>query len=39
MFKPVSPKVDFPKLEEEILKYWYEKGIVKKYLQKNKSSK
>jgi len=39
MFKPVSPKVDFPKLEEEILKYWYEKGIVKKYLEKNKSSK
>lgn len=38
-FKPVSPKVDFPKLEQEILKKWYEKGIVKKYLEKNRNSK
>ncbi len=38
-FKPVDPKVDFPKLEEEILRDWYQKGIVKKYLQKNNSSK
>ena len=38
MFKSVSPKVDFPKLEREILKKWYEKGIVKKYLTKNNSS-
>lgn len=38
MFKPVSPKVDFPELERDLLKFWYEKGIVKKYLQKNKSS-
>ncbi len=39
MFKPVDPKVDFPKLEEEFLKRWYEKGIVKKYLERNKNSK
>ncbi|MBI2430700.1 MAG: isoleucine--tRNA ligase [Candidatus Levybacteria bacterium] len=30
MFKPVSPKVDFPKLEEEITKYWKEKKIFEK---------
>ncbi len=39
MFKPVSSKVDFPELEREILEKWYKKGIVKKYLQKNNSSK
>ncbi|MDO8461046.1 MAG: class I tRNA ligase family protein, partial [bacterium] len=39
MFKPVSPKVDFSKLEREILEKWYKKGIVKKYLAKNNSSK
>jgi len=38
-FDPVDTKVDFPKLEQEILKEWYQKGIVKKYLQKNKNSK
>lgn len=30
MFKPVSPKVDFPKLEEEILKYWKDNRIFEK---------
>jgi len=40
MFKPVSPKIDFPALEKELLKKWYEKGIVEKYLHRNdKSSK
>jgi len=39
MFKPVDSKVDFPKLEEEILKNWYDNGIVKKYLTKNNNSK
>ncbi|OGM19793.1 isoleucine--tRNA ligase [Candidatus Woesebacteria bacterium RIFCSPHIGHO2_01_FULL_38_10] len=38
-FDPVNPKVNFPSLEREILDYWYKKGIVKKYLQKNKTSK
>src|SRR3990170_3097343 len=38
-FEPLSPSVDFPKLEEELLKEWNKKGIVKKYLEKNKSSK
>jgi isoleucyl-tRNA synthetase len=35
MFKPVSPKVDFPTLEREILNYWSKKDILKKYLSKN----
>ncbi len=38
-FQPVNLEIDFPKLEKRILDYWYKKGIVKKYLQKNKDSK
>ncbi|KKQ40890.1 MAG: Isoleucyl-tRNA synthetase, partial [Candidatus Levybacteria bacterium GW2011_GWB1_37_8] len=38
-FEPVKQNVNFPHLEEEILKYWQEKNIVKKYLQKNNNSK
>src|SRR5258708_37487264 len=30
MFKPVSPQVDFPKLEEEILEYWKKNKIFEK---------
>ncbi len=37
-FKEVSSQVDFPKLERELLDYWYNQGIVEKYLSKNKSS-
>ncbi len=37
-FDPVNPKVNFVEEEKKLLKYWYEKGIVKKYLEKNKSS-
>ncbi|MDO8621266.1 MAG: isoleucine--tRNA ligase [Candidatus Levybacteria bacterium] len=39
MFKPVSSQIDFPKLEEELLARWQQKGIVDKYLHKNTSSK
>jgi isoleucyl-tRNA synthetase len=39
MFKPVDPKPDFPKLERKLLKWWYQSGVVKKYLQKNSRSK
>ncbi|MBI1982450.1 MAG: class I tRNA ligase family protein, partial [Candidatus Levybacteria bacterium] len=39
MFKPVSPKVDFPKLERDLLERWYKEGIAQKYLYKNDSSK
>ena len=38
MFKPVSSKVDFPALERELLKKWYEEGIVAKYLHRNDAS-
>ena len=39
MFKPVMQNTNFPEMEEKWLKHWYEKGIVKKYLAKNKNSK
>ena len=38
MFKPVSSKVDFPALEREILAWWEENDIVKKYLARNDDS-
>lgn len=38
MFKSVNSQVDFPALEGEILKFWQEKGIVEKYLARNKAS-
>ncbi len=34
MFKPVSPKVDLPKLEEEIIQFWKENKIFEKSLEK-----
>lgn len=37
-FKPVSSQIDFPALERELLDYWYEEGIIEKYLKKNESS-
>lgn len=39
MFKPVSAKVDFIELEKKLLDWWYQSGLVKKYLHKNDSSK
>ncbi|MBI4153586.1 isoleucine--tRNA ligase [Candidatus Woesebacteria bacterium] len=36
-FEEVKP--DFPAMERELLDEWYKKGVVKKYLNKNKSSK
>lgn len=35
MFKPVSSQIDFPKLEEEILKYWKKNKIFEKSLEKD----
>jgi len=37
-FIEVDPKPDFPRMERELLKQWNNKGIVKKYLQKNNDS-
>jgi len=39
MFTPVSSNQNFPETEKELLKKWYETGIIKKYLSKNKESK
>uniref|UniRef100_A0A7C4M5Q3 Isoleucine--tRNA ligase n=1 Tax=candidate division CPR3 bacterium TaxID=2268181 RepID=A0A7C4M5Q3_UNCC3 len=39
MYKPLSSKINFPELEKKILKMWYEKGIIDKYLRKNQKSK
>ncbi|MBN1617849.1 isoleucine--tRNA ligase [Candidatus Dojkabacteria bacterium] len=39
MFKEVNAKKDFPKMEKELLDWWEKNGVVKKYLDKNKSAK
>ena len=36
MFKPVSNKVQFPQMEEGILKYWAEGDVFKKSLDRNR---
>lgn len=36
MFKPIDPKPDFPKLEEEILKFWEDNQIFEKSLEQTK---
>src|SRR3989344_6091684 len=38
-YKPVDPKQDFVEMEKRLLKYWYEEGIIEKYLAKNLNSK
>jgi isoleucyl-tRNA synthetase len=38
-FDEVDLKVSFPELEKKLLGDWYKKGLVKKYLSKNKNSK
>jgi isoleucyl-tRNA synthetase len=38
MFKPVNANENFPEMEKKWLKHWYEKNIVRKYLDKNKKS-
>lgn len=38
-FKPVSPKVEFPVLEEEILQYWKENKIFEKSIQSRPKEK
>jgi isoleucyl-tRNA synthetase len=36
MFKPVDTKVNFPAQEEEVLRFWQEKDVFKKSVDKNK---
>jgi isoleucyl-tRNA synthetase len=38
-FDPVDPKVDFPKMEDDLVKYWKENKIFEKSVEKNPSSK
>ncbi len=38
-FKPVTPQVDFPALEKEILNRWEKEKLVDKYLHRNDKSK
>ena len=37
-FKPVSPQVDFPKLENELFTKWEKENLLDKYLQRNGKS-
>ncbi|MFZ5924146.1 MAG: isoleucine--tRNA ligase [Bacillota bacterium] len=36
MFRKVDPGTDFPRMEQEILKFWAERGIFEKTLEKTK---
>jgi len=38
MFKPVTPQINFPELEKEILEYWNKNAVVDKYLKRNEIS-
>jgi isoleucyl-tRNA synthetase len=38
-FEPVDLKIDFPSVENKLIGEWEKKGIVKKYLNRNKKSK
>ncbi len=38
-FKSVSPKVDFVEFEKKIFKWWYQSGLIKKYLHRNDEAK
>jgi len=38
VFETVSSKVDFPALERETLGWWYESGVVDRYLHRNDDS-
>ncbi|MCL2196581.1 MAG: isoleucine--tRNA ligase [Treponema sp.] len=39
MYKPVDAKVNFPKLEEEVLKFWEQNHIFEKSLEQRKDAK
>ncbi len=37
-FKSVQSQVDFPEIEQKLLDFWYQEGIVEKYLNRNQNS-
>jgi len=39
VYKPVDPRVNFPKLEEEILKFWEENHIFEKSVAQRANNK
>ncbi len=39
MFKKIDPKMTFPKMEEEVLKFWEDNGIFEKSVEKNPDAK
>ncbi len=39
MFKPIKVNQSFIEMEKKWLKYWFDQGIIEKYLKKNKNSK
>ena len=39
MFKPVSNKLSFPQMEEEILRFWQENDTFKKSIDERKGAK
>ncbi|MBI2031163.1 MAG: isoleucine--tRNA ligase [Candidatus Levybacteria bacterium] len=39
MFKPVDPKINFPQMEEEIIKYWKENKIFEKSVESRPKDK
>ena len=39
MFEPVSNKVDFPKMEKEVLDFWAKQELFKKSLEQRKGQK
>ena len=38
MFRPVNAKIDFPAMEREILAWWHQKDILRKYLKRNENA-
>jgi isoleucyl-tRNA synthetase len=38
VYKPVDPKVEFPKMEEEVLKFWEENDIFKKSIEQREGA-
>ncbi|WP_262373165.1 hypothetical protein [Treponema phagedenis] len=39
MYKPVDPKVNFAKQEEDVLKFWKEHGTFQKSIDQRKGAK
>ena len=38
VFEPTTPRPDFVEIEKNLLKWWYENGVVEKYLKRNDRS-